>query len=152
MRLQEKKTRERQEALEKSWQERETRLKEQEDELARLRNESETFPKRLQQEIERAVVEATRQADERLQQQLLIAGKDSAADKRVAELQIETLEETVARRASQIAAMQKQLEEAKQQVQDIAVKAIEGASNARALTHVNQIAMEQAKQRGDRER
>jgi hypothetical protein len=30
-------------------------------------------------------------------------------------------------------------------VHDIAVKAIEGASGAKALTHLNQIAMEQAK-------
>ncbi|MGA2270789.1 MAG: hypothetical protein ABSH44_20135 [Bryobacteraceae bacterium] len=37
--------------------------------------------------------------------------------------------------------------EAKQQVQDIAVKAIEGASGAKALAHINQIAMEQAKNR-----
>jgi hypothetical protein len=36
---------------------------------------------------------------------------------------------------------------ATQQVQDIAVKAIEGASGARALSHINQIAMEQAKNR-----
>lgn len=41
----------------------------------------------------------------------------------------------------------KQLADAKQQVQDIAVKAIEGASGARALSHINQIAMEQAKNR-----
>jgi len=39
------------------------------------------------------------------------------------------------------------LEEAKRQVQDIAVKAIEGASGAKALSHVNQIAIEQAKTR-----
>jgi len=44
-----------------------------------------------------------------------------------------------------MAALQKQLDEAKQQVQEIAVKAIEGASGARALSHINQIAMEQAK-------
>jgi hypothetical protein len=43
--------------------------------------------------------------------------------------------------------LEKQLAEAKQQVQDIAVKAIEGASGARALSHINQIAMEQAKNR-----
>jgi hypothetical protein len=48
---------------------------------------------------------------------------------------------------SPISALQKQLDETKQQVQDIAVKAIEGASGARALAHVNQIAMEQAKTR-----
>ena len=43
--------------------------------------------------------------------------------------------------------LNKQLADAKQQVQDIAVKAIEGASGARALSHINQIAMEQAKNR-----
>jgi colicin import membrane protein len=43
--------------------------------------------------------------------------------------------------------LQTQLEEAKKQVQDIAVKAIEGASGAQALSHINKIAMEQAKTR-----
>jgi colicin import membrane protein len=58
---------------------------------------------------------------------------------------VKTLEDATARQAAQIEALQKQVEEAKQQVQDIAVKAIEGASGARALAHINQIAMEQAK-------
>jgi colicin import membrane protein len=40
----------------------------------------------------------------------------------------------------------KRLAEAIQQVQDIAVKAIEGDSHA-PLSHINQIAMEQAKNR-----
>jgi colicin import membrane protein len=62
-------------------------------------------------------------------------------------LRIKTLEEVVARQTEQLAALQRQLDEAKQQVQDIAVKAIEGASGARALAHVNQIAMEQARTR-----
>jgi colicin import membrane protein len=60
-------------------------------------------------------------------------------------LQVKGLEETVARQAAQIGAIEKQLADAKQQVQDIALKAIEGASGARALAHVNQIAIEQAK-------
>jgi hypothetical protein len=51
------------------------------------------------------------------------------------------------RQTETIASLQKQVEEAKQQVQDIAVKAIEGASGSRALAHVNQIAIEQAKNR-----
>jgi colicin import membrane protein len=33
----------------------------------------------------------------------------------------------------------------RKRVQDIAVKAIEGASGAKVLSHLNQIAMEQAK-------
>jgi hypothetical protein len=53
----------------------------------------------------------------------------------------------MAQQTAQIASLQKQLDEAKRQVQEIAVKAVEGASGARALAHVNQIAMEQAKNR-----
>ncbi len=60
---------------------------------------------------------------------------------------MKTLEDTVARQQEHIAALERQLAEAKQQVQDIAVKAIEGASGAKALSHINQIAMEQAKNR-----
>jgi hypothetical protein len=43
--------------------------------------------------------------------------------------------------------LEKALDEAKRHVQEIALKAIEGASGSRALAHVNQIAMEQAKGR-----
>jgi len=71
--------------------------------------------------------------------------KEAETEKRLATLQVKTLEDTITRQAAQIEALQKQMDEAKQQVQDIAVKAIEGASGAKALAHINQIAMEQAK-------
>jgi colicin import membrane protein len=147
IRLQEKKNLERQEALEKSWQQREAALKEREDELARLRKESEEFPARLKKEAEAAAAEAARAAEARFEQQILILKKDAEAERRVFELQVKALEETVSRQAIHAAALEKQLAEAKQQVQDIAVKAIEGASGAKALAHINQIAMEQAKNR-----
>ena len=146
-RLRDRQNREKHEALEKSWQEREAALKAREDEVAQLRKDADTFPKRLAQEVERAVNEARRQADQQFEQRLLIASKDADADKRVAELRVKTLEETVAHQTEQLAALQKQVDEAKQQVQEIALKAIEGASGARALSHVNQIAMEQARTR-----
>ena len=56
------------------------------------------------------------------------------------------LDQTI-HQAAQIASLQKQLDQAKQQVQEIALQAIEGASGAKALAHINQIAMEQAKPR-----
>jgi colicin import membrane protein len=147
VRLQEKKNQEKQETLEKSWKQREIALKESEDELKRLRQEAEAFPARLEAEAEAAAAQATRSAEARLQQESLIAKKDAEAERRVAELRIKTLDDVVARQNAQAAALEKQLAEAKQQVQDIAVKAIEGASGARALSHINQIAMEQAKNR-----
>jgi hypothetical protein len=147
IRLQEKKNQEKQETLEKTWQLREAALKEREEELARLRKESEGFPNRLEAEASAAADRARREAEARLQQEILVMKKDAEAEKRFGELRVKTLEDSVAHQQSQIAALEKQLADAKQQVQDIAVKAIEGASGARALSHINQIAMEQAKNR-----
>jgi hypothetical protein len=147
IRVQEKKNQEKQETLEKGWQLREAALKEREEELARLRKESETFPKRLEVEANAAAERARRDLEARMQQEILVMKKDAEAEKRIGELRVKTLEEAVAHQQGQIAALEKQLADAKQQVQDIAVKAIEGASGARALAHINQIAMEQAKNR-----
>jgi len=144
-RLQEKKNKERQEALEKSWQQRETALKEQEQELLRLRKEAQEFPETVKTESEKAAALAGKAAGQKFEQEILLLKKEADTEKRLAILQVKTLEDTIARQASQIDALQKQMEEAKQQVQDIAVKAIEGASGAKALAHINQIAMEQAK-------
>jgi colicin import membrane protein len=147
MRLLEKKNQEKQETLEKTWRQQEAALREREEELAALRQEVAAFPKRLEQELARASAEAARQTEARFQQETLVLRKDAEADKRLAEFRIDTLEATAAQQAAQIAALQKQLDEAKKQVQDIAVKAIEGASGAKTLAHINQIAMEQAKRR-----
>jgi hypothetical protein len=147
IRLQEKKNQEKQETLEKSWQMREATLKEREEELARLRKESEAFPQRLEAEANAAAERSRRESETRLQQEIMVMKKDAEAEKRFGELRVKTLEENVAHQQTQIAALEKQLADAKQQVQDIAVKAIEGASGARALSHINQIAMEQAKNR-----
>jgi chromosome segregation ATPase len=118
LRAQEKANRERQEQLERSWQEREAALKEREDELARLRQQAAEFPERLRQETERAAAQATSVAEARVQQEILLMKKDAEAERRVAELQIKALEATVARQGEQIAVLEKQLAEAKQQVQD----------------------------------
>src|SRR5580658_3117523 len=147
VRVLEKTNLEKQETLEKSWQLREAALKEREEELGRLRKEAEGFPKRLEAEAKDAAERARRESEARLQQEILVMKKDAEAEKRFGELRVKTLEETAAHQQAQIAALEKQLADAKQQVQDIAVKAIEGASGARALSHINQIAMEQAKNR-----
>ncbi len=146
-RLIERRNLERQDTLEKSWAQREASLKEREQELEQLRKESQTFADRLQKEVKAAVAENEKSANARFQQEKLILQKDAEAEKKVADLRIASLEETVRQQRSHIEALEKRLEEAKSQVQEIAVRAIEGASGSRALAHVNQIAMEQAKQR-----
>jgi hypothetical protein len=147
LRQQEKKNQERQEALEKSWAQREAALREQEEELQRLRKEAAEFPARLEREVARAAAQAAKEARQQADQQAQLVQKEAEADQRVAELRIKTLEDLVARQSVQLADMQKQLDEAKRQVQEIALRAIEGASGAKTLAHINEIAMEQAKHR-----
>lgn len=143
----ERKNKEKQEAVEKSWAEREVALKAQEEELARLKKEESGFPARIKVEVDKEVANSLAREKNQHEQKILLLQKESETEKRVAELRIKSLEETVARQFSQIESLSNRLDEAKKQVQDIAIKAIEGASGARALSHVNQIAMEQAKTR-----
>lgn len=147
IRLLDKKNIERQQELEHNWAQREAALKDREDELAKLRRETEELPKRVDEAKQAALAEATKQAAAMYEQRILILQKDSEAERKVAELQVRTLQESLNRQTEQVAALEKALEEAKRQVQEIALKAIEGASGSRALAHVNQIAMEQAKSR-----
>jgi hypothetical protein len=142
-----KKNEERQGELERTWAQREASIAEREEELARLRQQVEEFPQRLAAEKEAALTEATRQVTARYEQQILVLQKDAEAERKVAALQVTALQETLKRQTEQMAVLEKATEEAKRQVQDIALKAIEGASGSRALAHVNQIAMEQAKGR-----
>lgn len=146
-RLREKQNREKQETLEKSWQLREEVLKGHEDHLQELQKAVDTFPSRLKEEVEKARNEAIKQTEQRLSQELLLAQKDREAEQRISDMKVHVLEESVARQQEQVTRLQKQLEEAKKEVKEIAEKAIEGASGARTLSHINQIAMEQAKNR-----
>lgn len=145
--LRERVLKEREETLARDWAAREALLKEREGEAAALNAEVEKFPARLQAEVTRAVAEAVKAQEDKARQQMVLLQKDRETDKQVAALRIAALEDTVARQAAQLESLQSRLEEARGQVREIAVQAIEGASGARALAHINQIAMEQAKHR-----
>ncbi|PRP93509.1 hypothetical protein [Enhygromyxa salina] len=71
--------------------------------------------------------------------------KDTDGKRRVYELRIASLEETLGKQAGQIEALSNQLDTALGQAQDLAVKAIEGASNSTSFEAIREIAMEQAK-------
>jgi colicin import membrane protein len=143
----EKKNKEKQEEIEKSWKQRETALREKEEEGARLRKEVDEFPARLKMEVDGAVSNAVKSAEQRFEQERILLKKESESERRLAELQIQSLQDQLARQSAEIEKQRAQVEDAKRQVQDIAIKAIEGASGAQALSHIDKIAMEQAKTR-----
>ena len=146
-RVLEKKNKEKQEEIEKSWKQRETALREKEEEGARLRKEVDEFPARLKMEVDVTVSNAVKSAEQRFEQERILLKKESESERRLAELQIQALQDQLARQSAEIEKQRVQVEEAKRQVQDIAIKAIEGASGAQALSHIDKIAMEQAKTR-----
>jgi predicted RNase H-like nuclease (RuvC/YqgF family) len=58
---------------------------------------------------------------------------------------IESLEKTLKEQSGQIAQLSAQLEKAYQKVQDIAVKSVEGSSNLKSLSSLQQLVSEQSK-------
>ncbi|MBF8263696.1 MAG: Myosin heavy chain [Parachlamydiales bacterium] len=146
-RLKEKQNREAQENLEKSWKEREAALKGREEELAALKKEVEQFQGRLVAECSKAAKEATKETEAKYNQEIERLKRDLLVEKQIGELKLKQQQESLANQQTQMTSLQAQLDEAKRQVQDIAIKAIEGASGAKALSQINQIAMEQAKNR-----
>ena len=143
----EKQNRDKLEALEKNWQAREEALRTREAHLQELQKAVEAFPVRLRDEVEKARGEAIAHTEQRFSQEFLMVTKDRESEQRISAMKIQSLESVVENQKHQIAQLQKQLDDAKKEVKEIAEKAIEGASGARALSHINQIAMEQAKNR-----
>jgi colicin import membrane protein len=141
----EKQNRERQEALEKGWQQREEALKERETELADLRAQVEGFPARLAREVESSVAASVENLKREHETRVQLLTKDFESNGRVSALHVKALEEQLAKQNAQVADLQQQLQQAKQQVQEIAIKALDSAAGAKTLEEVRQIAREQAK-------
>ncbi len=124
---------------------REAAIKTQEAEFADLRVKVAAVPAELAAAIERAEKETIAKIEGRAKLEAQLLAKEVEGDNRVAQLRIEALEQVVAKQVAQIEGLTRKLDEANSKVEEIAVKAIEGASNARALSTINEIAMEQAK-------
>jgi len=99
-RVLEKKNKEKQEELEKSWKQRETSLREREEEGTRLRKEVDEFPARLKMEVDAAVSNAVKSVEQRFEQERMLLKTESESEKRLAELQINALQDCVFRTKS----------------------------------------------------
>jgi VIT1/CCC1 family predicted Fe2+/Mn2+ transporter len=119
------------EEMEKDLLEREKALAAREGELDELRKRVEAFPKELQAAVGKAVQQETERLrlDAKSREELL--KKEYEGEQRVLQSRIEAFQRTVKEQSEQIAKLSAQLERSYGQVQDIAVKAIEGSSGAR---------------------
>ena len=125
--------------------ERETVVAEKEKEWAELKTKVESFPTEIEKVVEKTRKETSEFTEKEATYKAELLAKEYEGAKKVAELNIKNLETTVAKQTAEIQALNKQLVNATTKVEDIAVKAIEGASGVKALSAVNEIALEQAK-------
>jgi len=130
--------------------ERELAVAGREKELADLQARVQGMDAEIQRAVAQAREEATKATEERARQQAALKAKDFEGTEKLLQQRIQTLDALVTEKNARIEALQAELSEANVKVRDIAVKAIEGASGATALSRVSEIALHQAKGRDDR--
>jgi hypothetical protein len=116
------------ERTERDLQEREKQVAEREKEFASLQAQVQEFPKRLDGAVTAAVKETTERIQREAKYQQDLLHKDFEGQKNVLTARIQSLEKAVKEQADQLAKLSQQQEAAYQKIQDVAVKAIEGAS------------------------
>ncbi len=103
------------------------------------------FPARFDAALKKAEGEGRGIAGRNAKVKADLLSRETEGRRRVFELRIASLEQTATKQRTEIENLNTQLTEAQRQAQELAVKAIEGASNASSFDAVRDIAMEQAK-------
>ena len=132
-------------AKDKAWAEREKQIADQEAVHAELKAKFEELPQKLEAAVKRARGEGAGIAGSQSKVKADLLAKEIDGERRLFELKAKSLEATIKERQHQIDTLSAQLSSALKQGQDLAVKAIEGASNSTSFMAVKEIALEQAK-------
>ncbi|MFO8071845.1 MAG: hypothetical protein R6V85_08220 [Polyangia bacterium] len=141
----EKELAERREAAERDLTARESAVADREKRLDQLESEVAGFPERLEREVERARSRTAAELRDKAAHDARIVEVEHSWEKKNLEQRIAHLEQLVAERDQKIEKLGRDLAAAGDQVNEVAKKAIEGASLNRAFTSVNEIALEQAR-------
>jgi hypothetical protein len=129
----------------RSWAEREQSLAKREQEYAELKARAAAAPKDLEAAVAKAEAEGVGIAKRQAKIAADLQQKTNEGKKRVYELRVAELDSTINKQNEQINELSKQLATALKQAQDLAIKAIDGASNSNSFAAVKEIALEQAK-------
>ncbi len=135
----------RKEALERDLAQREQAIAQRESELESLRKKVEGFPKELEQAVGRAVKESTDRLVAEAKSRAELAAKEFSGERNVLTTKIEALEAKVTEQNDQLSKLSQRMEKAYGQVQEIAVRAIEGSGITKSLGSLQQLLSEQSK-------
>ena len=131
--------------MENELKEREKAIAEHEGELNELRKKVTTFPKELETAIAKTVKEITEKLILEAKNREELMKKEFIGERNVFTTRIESLEKIVKEQSEQITKLTQQLEKAYQQVQEIAVKTIEGSSTIKSFANLQQWISEQTR-------
>lgn len=124
---------------------RERGIAEREQELEDLRARAEAAPAELNTAVAKALKESNERARTDVAAREELLKRDFAGERNVLTTRIAALERTVTEQAEQITRFAAQAEKAYTQVQEIAVRAIEGSSAAKSLAGLQQMLSEQSR-------
>lgn len=128
----------RREQSDRQFAEREQSLAQQEQELADLRVRVAMFPKELEKSVAAEIKAAVDKQQLEAKYRLELLHKELEGEKNVQMTKIASLEAVVKEQAARIAKLNDQIEKSYSQVQDIALKAVEGSATIKAFTGVQQ--------------
>lgn len=134
-----------QQETEKQWAEREKTISEREKQFEELKMKVEAFPQEKEAAIKKATEEGKGIASYQAKVKTDLYGKEVEGQKRFYEQRLQSLQQTINNQETRLQNLSNQLESALQQVQDLAVKAIEGTANVNSYQAIKEIALEQAK-------
>lgn len=130
---------------EKIWQEKEELISKKEQEYAEVKRQVRDFDEQLKAKIKQGENEGKGIGNYQVKVKADLRNKEIEGEKMNYLLRIESLQDTINNNQDRIAHLSRQLEAALKQVQDLAVKAIEGTSNRNSYEAMKEIALEQAK-------
>jgi hypothetical protein len=133
------------EQMEKELKAREEVIAEREEELNELKKRVAAFPKEMETAMGKAIKEATDRLTLEAKNREELQKREFIGEKNVLTTRIESLEKIVKEQSEQITKLTQQLEKAYQQVQEIAVKTIEGSSTVKSFANLQQWISEQTK-------
>ncbi|NEP76405.1 MAG: hypothetical protein F6K29_33645 [Okeania sp. SIO2G5] len=134
-----------QELQNKEWDEREEAIATREKEFSELETKAESLEAELEAAIKKAKEEGKGIANHQAKVKADLREKEVFGLKRSYELRLDFLEDTIQDQDDRIDNLSKQLDAALKQVQDLAVKAIEGAAESSSFEALREIALEQAR-------
>ncbi len=134
-----------QQDTEKQWNEREKAISDKEKEFEELKAKVEAFPEQKDTAIRKATEEGKGIANYQAKIKANLLSKEVEGQKAFYEQRIQSLEQTITNQEARVLSLSQQLDSALKQVQDLAVKAIEGSANVNSYQAIKEIALEQAK-------